>query len=321
MAAVHVGIGHDEYLVVAQLGDVELLAQAAAQRRHNRSKLVVAVNFVDARLFHVEHLAPQRKDSLYFGIAPHLGAAAGGIALHDVDFCFRGVLLTAVRQLAGHTAVFQRRLAAHQLARFFGGLAGTGGLHGFFINGLCHRRIFFKKFLQLVVHDAGDKAPYLGIAQLRLCLSFELRLRQLHADDGCQAFAHVRAGEVVVLLLDITLFTAEIVEHTGERGFKALLMGTAVRSVYIVCKGKDQLVVAVVILKRHFGDGVVKLPLQIYYVRVQHLKLPLLVDVVHKAADAALVAHALLLFLPGALVRQRDAHAGIQERLFAQACV
>lgn len=50
-------------------------------------------------------------------------------------------------------------------------------------------------------------------------------------------------------------------------------MGTAVRSVYIVCKGKDQLVVAVVILKRHFGDGVVKLPLQIYYVRVQHLKL------------------------------------------------
>lgn len=111
-------------------------------------------------------------------------------------------------------------------------------------------------------------------------------------------FAHVRAGKVVVLLLDITLFTAEIVEHTGERGFKALLMGTAVRSVYIVCKGKDQLVVAVVILKRHFGDGVVKLPLQIYYVRVQHLKLPLLVDVVHKAADAALVAHALLLFRP-----------------------
>ena len=61
---VHIRIGHDEHLVVTQLGDVKFLANAAAQGQHHGHQFIVAVDLIGAGLFHVEHLAPQRQDSL-----------------------------------------------------------------------------------------------------------------------------------------------------------------------------------------------------------------------------------------------------------------
>ena len=48
----------------------------------------------------------------------------------------------------------------------------------------------------------------LGVAQLGLGLALELRLAQLHRDDGGQALADVVAREVVVLLLEQASFPA-----------------------------------------------------------------------------------------------------------------
>ena len=58
MRAVDVGIRHDDDLSIAQLGNIEFLADAAAKRRDNRHQLLVAVHLVEPRLFHVQHLAP-----------------------------------------------------------------------------------------------------------------------------------------------------------------------------------------------------------------------------------------------------------------------
>ena len=64
MRAVNIGIGHDDYLVIAQLFDVELIAYAGAQCHDERVELIVAVNFVGSGLFDIEHLAPHGKDGL-----------------------------------------------------------------------------------------------------------------------------------------------------------------------------------------------------------------------------------------------------------------
>ena len=58
MGAVHIGICHDDDLVVAQLVLIELLADTGAQRDDDRLELVVAVDLVHPCLFHVEHLSP-----------------------------------------------------------------------------------------------------------------------------------------------------------------------------------------------------------------------------------------------------------------------
>ncbi len=55
---VHVGIGHDDDLVVAELVGVELLPDARPQGGDHGAELVVAVDPVGPGLLHVEHLAP-----------------------------------------------------------------------------------------------------------------------------------------------------------------------------------------------------------------------------------------------------------------------
>ena len=99
-------------------------------------------------------------------------------------------------------------------------------------------------------------------------------------------------------------------------------MGAAVGGVDVVGKAEKQLVEAVVVLHGHLGNGAVGLPLDIDDLGMQYRQVPLFVQVLHKAADAALVAHALAagfgVFLGGALIGEGDAHAGIEEGFLPQ---
>src|SRR5438552_2193948 len=61
--------------------------------------------------------------------------------------------------------------------------------------------VLLEKLRELRVDRRFDEARNLRIAELALRLTFELRVLQLHRDDRRQAFAHVLALEVVLLLL------------------------------------------------------------------------------------------------------------------------
>ena len=61
---------------------------------------------------------------------------------------------------------------------------------------------------ELVVDDRLDDALDLGVAELRLGLPLELRLRDLDADDGGQAFADVVAADVASFRSFARLFFA-----------------------------------------------------------------------------------------------------------------
>ena len=70
-------------------------------------------------------------------------------------------------------------------------------------------------------------------------VAFELGVRQLHGDDGGQAFAHVVAGEVVVLVADDALVAAVAVDEGGQRGAEAFLVHAAFGRVDGVGEGVD----------------------------------------------------------------------------------
>ena len=97
MGAVHIGIRHDDDLVIPQLVLVKLIPQPGAQGGDHRGELIVAVHLICPGLFHIEHLAPQRKDGLVSGVPALLGRAAGGIALDDVNFRQSRIPLIAIR--------------------------------------------------------------------------------------------------------------------------------------------------------------------------------------------------------------------------------
>lgn len=143
---------------------------------------------------------------------------------------------------------------------------------------------------QVLVDDLLDEGLHLGVAQLRLGLALELRLRQLDRDDRRQALADVVAREVVVLLAQQLLVARVLVDQRGERRAEALLVRAALVRVDDVGEGVHALRVAAVPLHRDLeGQALVLvLGLEVDHGGVHQLSLAG-VEVRHEVDDAALV--------------------------------
>ena len=205
VGAVHVGIGHDDDFMIAQLVRVKLLPDACPQGGDHGAELVVAVDPVGPGLFHVQHLAPQRQDGLEAGIPALGGGAPCGVALHDVNFREGGVPLVAVPQLVGHLAGLQPGFPADGLSGLPGGFPGPGGGEGFFQNGPANGRILLEKLLQLFADDGVDQGADFRVAQLGLGLALELGFGELHGNDAGKTLPAVFAGDLFVVLQDLGL--------------------------------------------------------------------------------------------------------------------
>ena len=202
MRSVHVRVGHDDDAVIAELRDVEVvLADAAAERGDHRADLLAAEHLVEARLLDVQDLALDRQNRLEAAVAALLRAAAGRFALDDVDLALRRIALLAVGELAGQRRAVERALAAHEIAGLARRFARPRRIDRFRDHAPCNRRVLFEERAEPIVHDLLDDALDFGVAQLRLRLPFELRLRDLDADDRDQAFADVVAADALFQVL------------------------------------------------------------------------------------------------------------------------
>ena len=173
------------------LAQVEVLADARAERGDHGLDLGVAEGLVQPGPFHVQDLAAQRQDGLGFRVAAAFGGAACGVALHDVDLALLGVLRGAVGEFAGHAERFQRALAAGVVAGLARGHPGLGCRDGLADDVAGRAGVAFEPVAESVRDDALDEALHLGVAELGLGLAFELRLGQLDRDDGREALADV----------------------------------------------------------------------------------------------------------------------------------
>ena len=102
--AVHVGVGHDDDFAVAAFGEVHFVADARADGRDHAADLFVGQHLVFARLVGVDDFAAQREDGLVVADAAAFGAAAGRIALDQVQFALIDLAAGAVAEFAGQAA-------------------------------------------------------------------------------------------------------------------------------------------------------------------------------------------------------------------------
>src|SRR5215207_609690 len=239
MTSVHVGVGHDDDLVVTGLPDVEGLPHPGAYSADHGLYLDVGEDLVDIGLLDVEDLAPQGQYRLEVPLPALLRATTGRVALDDVQLAPRRVLGRAIRQLAR-----QRR----------------------------------------ALHEALD----LGVPELGLGLSLELRVPHLDRDDGREPLPYVVAGEVLLLLFEEPLPARVGVYSPRERSPEAREVRPALVRVDVVGEGEDGVLEAAVPLHRDLDvplplvlaleveDGLVHRVLGLVYVR-------------HEVPDAALV--------------------------------
>ena len=107
MRTVDVCIGHDDDLVVARLGNVEVATvagarrDAAADRGDKRLNGVARERAVVAHALDVQNLAAQGQNRLDVSATAVLGRTACRVALYDEELGQLGVAHRAVGELAG----------------------------------------------------------------------------------------------------------------------------------------------------------------------------------------------------------------------------
>src|ERR1039458_9843983 len=130
------------------------------------------------------------------------------------------LLPLAVGQLAGQSTGIERTFAPGQVARLAGRLARAGRVNSLPHDLAHHRRILVEILARLVVDELGHVSGDIAV-QLALGLAFELRLRDLHADHGRQAFAHIVAGQVLFDIFEQPGLLPGCVDGAGESAAEA----------------------------------------------------------------------------------------------------
>src|SRR5665213_1682120 len=98
--AVHVGIGRDDDLVVAEFADIKNVADRGAERNDEIFYLLACEHFIESSAFYIENFSTERKDCLNAPIAAGLCGAACGISLDYEKLAFARVLALAVGEFA-----------------------------------------------------------------------------------------------------------------------------------------------------------------------------------------------------------------------------
>ena len=179
--AVDVGVGHHDHAVVAELLEVELLADARADRGDHRLDLVVRENLVDAVLLAVDDLPAQRQDRLVGAVAAHLRRAAGAVALDDEELGALGSLIEQSASLPGSdidSSADLRRVSSRALRAAWRARDAAIALLMIWRASVGFSSKNSASFWLTAV-ETRPRDP--RVAELRLRLPLELRVLQLHA--------------------------------------------------------------------------------------------------------------------------------------------
>ena len=326
--AVHIGVRHDDDLVVAQPVQVEralplAIADARADGRDHRPDFVVLKHPVQARLLHVDELAADRENGLELSVAALLGGAACRVALDDIQLRVHWVAVRAIGQFARQAPTRQRRLA-HGLAGLAGRFTGARRVERLVQNAFRHGRIRIEVTHQpLVAHRTHD-AVHLRRDQLHLRLRLELRIAVLDRDHRRQALAHIVARDLRVLVLQQVVRLRVLVDRPRHRAAEPRQVRPAVGIVNRVRVAEHLVVVAVVVLQHH-----VHMDLHLLVRRLHRRLLAegnrlgmnrrlALIELLHELLDPVLVKKLLPLAARLALVEERDLQPAVQKRQLPQ---
>ena len=308
VGAVHIGVGHDDDAVVADLlrihvGFAGLESADGGVKRGDflRRQRLGAVGF-----FHIEYLPAQGQNRLKRPRAPLLGRAAGGVALHQKQLAFLRILLLTIRQLAGQSGGIKNILAPRHLARATGRVARLRRLQNLPANRLGLARVFIQINLQRLRHHLLHNRTHLRRHQLFLGLRGKLGVRHANGQDARQALAHVLPGNVRLYLLGHPVFIHVRLHHAGDGGAQSRQVRAAVALRDVVRVTNDILLITVVPLHRGLNLNVLAAVGAMKHLLVHGGSR--LVQEFHIGADAAVKGENLLAVggAGGALVIQGD---------------
>ena len=97
MRSIHIGIGHDDDLMIAELFFVEFASNSTPESRNHIFNFIGIENFIQTGFFHVENLASERKYRLSLPVPARFCGSSRGISLDEKNFGESRIFFTAVR--------------------------------------------------------------------------------------------------------------------------------------------------------------------------------------------------------------------------------
>ena len=261
VASVHIGIGHDDDLVVTEFLKIEGVAvlrraDGDTQCRIDVLDFLTVEDAMFGSLLHIQDLTTEREDGLEVAVTALLGGSACGVTLHEVEFALFRHLRRAVGKLAGEAAAAEGGLALHLLTGLAGGMTRRGRQNHLAHNLLRIPRMLLKVVFEHVAHRLTDNALNLAVTQLGLGLSLKLRFRHFHGDDGGKSLTEVVARNLDLVLLEFVehLVVAGIaLQGVGEGTAETGEVRATLYRIDIVDIRMDILVPAVVVLHHHLN--------------------------------------------------------------------
>src|SRR5699024_4535031 len=148
-------------------------------------------------------------------------ASAGAVAFHDEQFGFARVAGLTVGELAGESGRFERRFPASEFFCLFRRSAGFCGLDGLGNSGFGGVGMLLEIRIEVLMNRARHDPVYFAVAEFRLGLALELRVRMLHRNDGSESLADVAALQILAIeRSEQPVFVGVAVDHSGESGFE-----------------------------------------------------------------------------------------------------
>ncbi len=222
MGAVHVSVRHNDNLMVAELVVIRIFTNAYAHGGNHIFDFLTGQHAVKTGTLGIQDFAAQRKNSLRIGVAPGFCGTARTVPFHNENFTFCGVLALTIGEFAGKRVFGKKSFAAHQVLCSAGCFPCSRCIDRLIDNKTCFFGVFAEKFAQGRINNALDNACYFAVAKLCLGLPFKLGLGQFNADNSCQTFAHIIAGQAFPFhfLGQIGLILNIGIDSTGQRRLK-----------------------------------------------------------------------------------------------------
>ena len=244
VGAVHVGVGHDDDLVVAELLQARfLLADRPCPGRRSCIPISSLLKILSRRAFQTLRILPLRGRMAWKRRSRPCLAEPPAESPSTMKISDRaGSRSWQSASFPGSEDGFEDALAAGQLAGLAGRFAGPGGVERLEDDPLGVGRVLLEVGRQLLVDERFDDALDLGVAELGLGLALELGVAHLDAEDGGQALAGVVAREGAgAQVLEQVVGHGVVVDAAGQGGLEADEVRAALVRVDVVDEGEDRL--------------------------------------------------------------------------------
>ena len=323
MRTVHVGIGHDDNLIITELLIIGFLAVLAQTKAYTQSlddivHLLMLESLVPHHALHIEDLTANGQDGLELTLSALLGRTACGVTLHDEEFAVGRITVRAVGQFAGKTTATHWTLALYALTGFACSHTCRGSQYHLVHDKFGLTGMFLQIGGESLTHSLLHGSCHLAVAQLGLGLSFKLRFGHLDGDNGSESLAEVLTTDFHLVLDQLLQFLHTLLlgiglQSAGESGTEALQMGSTLYGIDIVDIGMEILAVSCVVHDGHLDGHTLLLCAEI-----DDIIKEMSTTAVHEANEVAQASLAVIFLcagstlLIGTKVGQCDGDTGIQ---------